>query len=711
MDVAANLVAYVHDNQATKITETFQFVISNGKTSRNGSFEVLVEMVDRVLPSLASNKGLTIPQGSTMILGPDCLSLSDPDTPPSALTFVLRQPPQYGSLCLTGTTLTAGSNFTQRDIKELKLTYKHNGGPSQIDRFTFTASDSSCRGFLLDEQLQTEPVVFTIQIKHLEKSPPEIKKLLPLWKAKLLEDGRYGIFLSSRELKAEDSDSSDEELTLSIVRPPYYGYLENITTGSFVSQRFSQMELNKKTIVYIINLGSESLSDSLEFRVSDPLGNSGPAHTLEMRWSSVELSQPDISACEEQGTISMDIIRKGNLAESSYVTVKVKEGTATAGKDFLMNPSALIQFDPGVAKQRWQMKIIQDHIEEADESCEVELVSPEATVIKGIRRAAITIRDSGQCRLNQDSQAVLGGKEIRPDTYPQHGSIQLEKLPLGTGTVVWTRGDSIPTSGESLPKKKLRVLNNPKSVSPSSVFHNGTDIIYTYHGITQIHVEDDTSPSRENMKANIQVVSRGAQLQKSHPPLKVLKEQKYGVVKEHAAADNSFPKPCAPNLMGLLHFNKTTSQLFHCNGVSWKLWKATDQMLDAQLCPQGWTFNGRHCYILSTEHKVTWSAANRDCRERYKGTLASVSSKSDMDWLWDFSGRKPFWIGLNDREGRGRWEWAGGEPVSYTNWRKMPPRSKTKGSRKCVLVWRRAKWQIRDCRSSRPHHFVCSVKV
>lgn len=46
-----------------------------------------------------------------------------------------------------------------------------------------------------------------------------------------------------------------------------------------MSQRFSQVELNKKTIVYIIDLGSESLSDSLEFRVSDPLGNSGPAHT------------------------------------------------------------------------------------------------------------------------------------------------------------------------------------------------------------------------------------------------------------------------------------------------------------------------------------------------------------------------------------------------------------------------------------------------
>lgn len=97
-------------------------------------------------------------------MGPDCLSVSDSDTPPSTLTFVLLQPPQYGKLILAGETLTTGSNFTQRDIDELEVTYKHDGGPSQIDRFSFTASDSSNRGFLLDGQLHTEPVFFTIQV-------------------------------------------------------------------------------------------------------------------------------------------------------------------------------------------------------------------------------------------------------------------------------------------------------------------------------------------------------------------------------------------------------------------------------------------------------------------------------------------------------------------------------------------------------------------
>lgn len=37
----------------------------------------------------------------------------------------------------------------------------------------------------------------------------------------------------------------------------------------------------------------------------------------------MELSFQSYFVCEEQGSISLEIIRKGNLAESSYVTVEV----------------------------------------------------------------------------------------------------------------------------------------------------------------------------------------------------------------------------------------------------------------------------------------------------------------------------------------------------------------------------------------------------
>lgn len=59
-------------------------------------------------------------------------------------------------------------------------------------------------------------------------------KLLPLWKAEPLGDGRHGIFLSSHELKAQDGGgggATDEQLMFRIARQPYFGYLENIATG------------------------------------------------------------------------------------------------------------------------------------------------------------------------------------------------------------------------------------------------------------------------------------------------------------------------------------------------------------------------------------------------------------------------------------------------------------------------------------------------
>lgn len=69
------------------------------------------------------------------------------------------------------------------------------------------------------------------QIIPLDKSPPVVVKLLPLWKAESLGDRRHGIFLSSHQLRAQDSGSREEELVFSIVRKPYFSYLENVTTG------------------------------------------------------------------------------------------------------------------------------------------------------------------------------------------------------------------------------------------------------------------------------------------------------------------------------------------------------------------------------------------------------------------------------------------------------------------------------------------------
>lgn len=74
-------------------------------------------------------------------------------------------------------------------------------------------------------------IVCLPQIEALDSSAPQIAVLETLWKVELLKDGRYGIFISSRELKAQDTNCADGDLIYHILRSPYFGYLENYTNG------------------------------------------------------------------------------------------------------------------------------------------------------------------------------------------------------------------------------------------------------------------------------------------------------------------------------------------------------------------------------------------------------------------------------------------------------------------------------------------------
>ncbi|TRY97444.1 hypothetical protein DNTS_033831 [Danionella cerebrum] len=627
MDVAANRLAYIHNLTATSRSDCMKFMVSNGFSTRNGTLEIIVNLTDQHLPSLLHNRGLRVPQGSRITLTPLVLFLSDLDSPTSILIFRLFQTPRHGTLLLKGRPLSPGGQFSQKNIEDLDVAYQHAGGPSEIDGFTFTASDSGERGFMLDGRLQTEPVFFSIQIEALEISAPQIVLLDTLWKVELLKDGRFGIFMSSREIRAQDSNSADADLTFHILRAPHFGYLENYTTA---------------------------LSDSLEFAVSDLLGNTGPSHRMEFSWAEVQFSSSEFIVCEAQGSVSLTIQRKGNLLESSYVTVKMKELTASAWTDFIP-ASSLIQFDPGLVSREWKVTIVQDSLEEAEEQFEVHLVSPVAAVLK-ISKATVIIKN-GQCGQGEPAQA------------PPNGSVVIEAL----AEAQRYRGDGdqeLQTPAAS--KRRLRVTGNGRVVKPSAIIRHGPDIIYKYDGIMSMRLEEEES-SLESPR--------------------------------------SLPKPQRAQKRQQELFSETSGRLLRCDGGSWKPWSPSEENVKAQKCPAGWTYHNHSCYTLNWEQKASWNAAARACRESFNASLTSVGSKSDLNWLWDFSQRKPFWIGLNEGESRGRWEWMDGQPITFTNWRRSPPKPLRTGRRRCVLVWKKSRWQTRDCKKGKAHPYVCYIQI
>uniref|UniRef100_A0A8D0WFJ8 FRAS1-related extracellular matrix protein 1 n=1 Tax=Sus scrofa TaxID=9823 RepID=A0A8D0WFJ8_PIG len=722
MDIAGQTVCYVHKSPAAVHRDTFRFIISNGLQTKQGVFEITLETVDRALPVVTRNKGLRLAEGATGLLSPDLLQLTDPDTPAENLTFLVAQLPRHGQLYLSGMVLLQ-HNFTQLDVDSGRVAYRHSGGDSQTDHFTFVATDGTNQGFLVDGRVFQEPVSFTIQVDPLDKAAPSITLLHSPSQVGLLKNGCYGIYITSHMLKASDPDTDDNQIIFKILQRPKHGHLENTTTGEFINEEFSQKDLNSKTILYVINPSLEVNSDTMEFQIMDPTGNSATPQILELKWSHVEWSRTEYEVCENVGVLPLEITRRGYSMDSAFVSVKVNQVSATVGKDFTMTPSKLIQFDPGMSTKMWNIAITYDGLEEDDEVFEVILNSPVNAVLGTKTKAAVKILDSkgGQCHpsyaFNPNTPHArekgiwrrLSPGASLPTTS---GSFHLERRPLPSSTrLAVARGDTLRDyDSEDLSRMKLRTRGNGKTVHPSSVYRNGTDIIYNYHGMVSLKLEDDSSLTRKR-KAQVSVIS---QPQKTTKAAELPQADKVeSTTSSHFPRQDqlpSFPKNCTLELKGLFHFEEGLQKLYKCNGIAWKSWSPHTKEVEDKSCPAGWHHHSGYCHSLITEHKHTWSTAARACREQHLGSLVSVLSRQHMQWLWDLSGRKPFWIGLNDRVRAGHWEWIGGEPVTFTNWRRSPPKH-SKADKNCVLVQRQGKWQTKGCRKGKSHNYVCSKKL
>ncbi|XP_058157866.1 FRAS1-related extracellular matrix protein 1 [Dasypus novemcinctus] len=716
MDIAGQTVCYVHKSTAAVPSDTFRFVVSNGRRTRPGVFEITLETVDTALPTVTRNKGLRLVKGALGLLSSDLLQLTDPDTPVENLTFLLAQLPQHGQLYLRGTILLQ-RNFTQQDVNSRNVAYRHSGRDSQIDRFTFVATDKTHHGFVVDGRVWEEPVPFTIQVDQLDKMAPQITHLHSPSQVGLLKNGCYGIYITSRIVKASDPDTEDDQIIFKILRGPQYGHLENITTGEFIHEKFSQKDLNSKTILYIINPSLEVNSDILEFQIMDPTGNSATPQILELKWSHIEWSQTEYVVCENAGMLPLEITRSGYSMDSAFVGVKVNQVSATIGKDFTVTPSKLIQFDPGMSTKMWNIAITYDGLEEDDEVFEVILNSPVNAVLGTKTKAAVKILDSkgGQCHLsysliaNKQSTGEKGVWRPLPDgssSASTSGSFHLRRGPLPSSKrLVDSRGDSLqgfdPTE---LSRTRLRARGNGKTVQPSFFYRNGTDIIYNYHGMVSLKLEDDSSPIHKKAKVSTKTI-KVAELPQA--------DKVESTTDSHFPRQDqlpSFPKNCTLELKGLFHFEESLHKLYQCNGITWKTWSPVTKEVEDKSCPAGWNHHSGYCHSLITEQKVPWTMAAQACREQYLGSLVTVLTRQHMQWLWDIGGRKPFWIGLNDQQHAGHWEWIGGEPVTFTNWKRGPPQH-SKPRKSCVLVHRQGKWQARDCRRGKPHNYMCSRKL
>nr|XP_006002762.1 PREDICTED: FRAS1-related extracellular matrix protein 1-like [Latimeria chalumnae] len=708
LDVAAQKVCYVHDNSHEASKDSFSFIISNGLKAKNAMMEFNIEHGDRIPPTLISNKGLQIQEGGMVIISPDVLELKDPDSPQDNLTYIIIQYPRYGTLYLKGSILLQ-NYFTQADVNNLDISYKHNGGTAELDQFFFIATDKSNQGFLMNGHIKEDPVVFMIQVEHLDKASPKIISKKTPTTIDNLKDGRFAIYITSQYLKASDTDSKDEDLVFRVLRPPYFGYLENANTGSYVRGTFTQKNINQRIIRYIINPSVEVTLDSFEFKVLDPVGNTVVPEIMEIKWSRIEMEQTCYHVCENVGTLAIKVIRTGYSVDPSYIGIMVQEDSARVGLDFTHSTASLIQFDPGVLKKTWNIFIKDDGLEENAEKFKILLKAPKNAILSQKDKATVEVIDlrEGNCDsldfgVKEDIEESVSEIDSRVSKVPGHSSKlpsdskskndqQQEKTFIETdqylnrygspprGDVPQTdrfldyRGTLIRDDSAGAIRKQLQAIGSSRLVPPSSVQRTNDETIWTYHGILPLRVEEQFVP-----QSNIRLADSW-----SWPAFP------FRLTRRH-----DLPQRDSAKGAELLQ-----SQI------------STELATKFNKCPSGWTLHAKHCYLLNSERNATWESAENTCKQMLQGHLTSIHSKKEMKWLWRFAKKQSFWIGMTDKGKAGRWVWTNGRPVSFSKMKQRKSLAKETAQPNCILVEGKNKWVPRKCNQSHSERYICSISA
>ena len=82
-----------------------------------------------------------------------------------------------------------------------------------------------------------------------------------------------------------------------------------------------------------------------------------------------------------------------------------------------------------------------------------------------------------------------------------------------------------------------------------------------------------------------------------------------------------------------------------------------------------WVINPENGHAYKKISCKDWYDAQQKAIEQ-EAHLVSIKDAAEQAWIYSVFGQKetPFWIGLNDVEKEGIWQWDSGEPVTYNHW-------------------------------------------
>jgi hypothetical protein len=243
---------------------TFTFKVENDDGWSVETYTVTINVDDSILPSLTINTGATVNKGDTFTFSDAILEASDPDGSANSTTFNITAGPSHGSLFVNG---GQAASFTQDDINNRKVTYKHSGNGEEPDAFRFTVSDSDGN--------TTQEYIFNITV--LGNHAPSLTANTG---ATVSEGGSFTF--SDATLKANDPDGDDSDIIYNITKEPMHGSF-SVSGALFKTEStsFKQNDIANGKVSYT-HSGDEAETDVFRFTVSDNEGGTSPEYNFDI---------------------------------------------------------------------------------------------------------------------------------------------------------------------------------------------------------------------------------------------------------------------------------------------------------------------------------------------------------------------------------------------------------------------------------------------
>ncbi|KAH9504170.1 hypothetical protein Btru_065201 [Bulinus truncatus] len=640
----------------------------------------------------------SLSKGTEEPITPAHLKVTDPDTAAHNISFVIAKPPTYGRLFNRGVQIT--NTFTQNDVDLGFISYESDGSKAGLDNFLFTLeTDGSALGFLINSTLQTQPAMMSIFIQPLVEDAPRLVVNKSPDLLQHLGRQRYGYKLTNKMLRAVDTDSDSSSLHYVMTTVPKYGHLENTQAKLYVRRKFTQKDVDDGSLVYIIDNQAEHFADSFSFRVEDIRGNVLDGQHFVFSWSRTQFDRDEIVACENIGTLTVTVVRSGNLAQAASVGITVREQSAKKGVDFTPGNVKQINFASGESKATWQFSILDDGLYEPNKKLRLTLVDPVNTILSKNKKLKVLIINAvdGEC---EQFLGMISKHSNLDELSPVSQSGQYKKV----GNRRLIHGfDNTYLNTEAEQKILAKETSSPSFSIPK------------------------TSSSPQKKKRKKKEKEKGRKKKRRNGKKKKLPGGKneiliHGVKSPFDVTSPSYPdsgilsstkqviKKCTPATKDLLHYDDINYQLRKCDGKEWQAWSPNsgNDGVTTPICETGWfDYEGR-CYKPMNE-RLAWDEAEDKCVKMFHGHLTTIKNVKHMKWLGEKLEEKPFWIGLNDKVQNGRWQYTNGDSVTMYNWQNGKPHMWRKGHKKnCVVVKKKYKWRNKKCDNYQAR-YVCEA--